>query len=575
MYHTLPKLLLLFLFFSCSTLIVLGQSAIESIGVTYEEGKLTIECKVNKPDASVHKKNSTLTYKKNLITGDVTQPKNIPVTNTNSNTLTFEIPDALLQGASSVEYQISIKIDSGAEVGKSSLQKLNLSFIQNISNNSLKIQEKEGIIKAIEKERDEYKTAAQERKTIIEQAINKFQANQFEVRKIALRTNDKISVYVQLKGSGKVKGVIKCVNTTTCRKPVKDEVITGYGEKHLIEFLGLDKQQAYKITVAILDVTDPLEKKEVLSEEPSGIATTLGDENTVGLTNYNLIMENNQLKAAFDSQTDGFVQVKLEEKKGNNYYDTDITAGGFKQSETGELTGERILRTSTNKVPIEKAKGNTTYRAIISAWNNYGVKTVSDVITDDFSFKPVSFGFSQEKPVEIKTTPLGATFSWKATAIPDSASVTIDYPSKSVSSKPTYVKIDNTDVEVKIPVSDILQMIDATSTKKPATTPATPTTPAPTSDIKPIMIFKMTKDGIPVEQRFTVSFELPSKAEVNSHFGTNPTGADKEVKESLLKLIDVAAKPGEDKKVNWTNILKSGLSFVIKAAPAVVPLLIP
>lgn len=543
-----------------------GSVTVDSVEISSDKG-LKVVCKISGIDASKLNLNSKINYVRVLKDGTLTQVKPITATSNTASELVFVI-DETSRDSKAAEFTISLIDDTGALRARTIAQRVNLDHQEKAITSESQIQQQKATIEDLQKSLRTSTDNEEAYRKRIADFVNNYQATEFTPT-VVFRTDERLVVSARLKGNGKIRGVIECTSAG-CAQPAIKTLTSEFGSEVVLPFRGLSGNQSYKIVLGIVDATD---SSKVIGERTidGNDGKTLGPENTVELTSYKLdIKPNNLLHGIVKSSRTGFYTLRLEEKKGEGFFDANITIGKPPEIDQGVLKGQDLLPTpSDTEIVLEKAKPNTEYRAHIKVWNKYGIPTANEYVTAPFKFAPVSFGFSKTEAAQITLNPLGAKFSWKATAKPDSAEAKLILPGKTVISdrSPTYTTINGEQIIIKLSANEVGEILARTNL--PITGPTNTNNPVAVAAPKPTIVLEMTKNDVKVEMRLEVSLELPSVADVEQKYGANPSGSDKEAKRALLRVIEAASKPTEDRKIKWDEVLKAGIGFALKAVPVV------
>ncbi len=336
----------------------------------------------------------------------------------------------------------------------------------------------------------------------------------------------------------------KLLTTITCQgMEVKTDRSKSISKTQSVSFDGIPENTPCQLEAEILKITD---------DSKTGVKINGTTDGRLNIRTKARI-DNIHLQPTFTAGSDtisvglvadqaGFVQIDYAELINPTTGDLGEVKhrGQLSTNEFGSPSGEPI-KTGPNPFTLDGLKPGKTYSIKVQARNIFGQELATPITTSlATNASPVALAFSKD-PLKIEVTPLGVTVTWKANLEPKEAFFEVvfgDQPGDTFTRKAT---VAGTTVSAILPVDQLAGVIAATKDKKAI----------------PILRVRMTDGGSgqPIIRDTQVSFTLP----------TDP----QKVKDSTLspdaqkQLTDVMANAKPGKKVNWTNLLLSGLSIFI------------
>lgn len=525
------------LFITLATVSVIAQTInLKSVKQEISDGKLKIDFEYEQDITAFAK--SQLFYQKFNSFGADGQLQPVSYTNLLSadrTKFTFLVPSDALNEAVAIEFFMDLS-DSQTII-KSPKIKADVKYLMDL--NQIK---KDKIV--LSDENQKLRNDIEQRNQTIATLSAKIIPKTIVLEERKMLSDEKVILLFRTNVAGKIKATIngpKTYSDTQISKVVSD--------KHLIEFTGLQAGGGEYIVEAVaLDVNDgdkeiPKVKATFDSYSKLKFKTPLEAINKPTLTINAESKTSNSIDVKVNLDQNGFVEVTcqeiLDQSKG--------TKGRLQQ--IGKLDLNEFRMPTGDFVQNEKVfvckdlNPNTSHIVTVKAVNEFGKESLPQTVNTSVITKKIPEPFEFADVLSVEMGPLGIVMKWSATSVPDADTSFLDVLFDDENFKVTKkAEVSGTSFTAQLSsIDELVSVINKSLiTKK-----------------QPVFRVRMKQGNTERTRSLKVAFVLPSKqAVINSDLS----------KEEKVQILNVIKNAQNGKKVDWNNLLKSGLSLLAKVA---------
>lgn len=447
--------------------------------------------------------------------------------------ISFKIPLAHLADAEFVELETSLIDSSDQVIWRAPSTSVTFSAI----NESRK---QKDALTTLESKLKQSEADNTRKDGIIASIVAKSQARQINYTGSPKFLSDvKVILQFDLDVVGVVRGTIR---STDAQPSIAPRTLDSAASDHpILRFDGLSERGNYEIVASIVDISDGKEtdkKVRVAIQAKSRV-------NDLALTDLKLVPEDEKLKLTFTANQSGFVEIKYAEAKDTFEVGTPETLKQMGLDVFENPTGDAI-KEGTNIFYLDRVKPGKKYMVTINGMNAFGKRMPGAISTSNaVMVEPIKLlAFDPGEPVAADISPLNVTLSWKASQKPKIATFAVIIDRDTVASRSTEQFTDDLKISLQLPADQIVKLFTTTND---------PSKPKP--KFRASMIDAKTGQTIFQDIRFV--YTLPTQAEVTKAADNNQI--NKQTKDDL---IDVIKNAKQNKKVDWSKLVSTGLSIL-------------